>query len=459
MTAPLLVPAAVRGSARPARRIVSWGFGPTALRLFALGLALMIPAWIDRRAVLVMFVWDAVVLAACAIELARMPKAGDLTVQRSWQETLALGVPASVTIEVESGGSLPVTLWAADYVPAALSAELTELKIELAPGATALATYTLVPRQRGDAALDLVAVRYRGPWQLIERWAIASLPQTVRVYPDLREAQQHTLAVIRARQIAMEKRRAHAFGLGRDFESLREFEPGDELRDVCWTATARRGRLVTKIYQPERSQTVWILIDTGRLMRARAGGRTRLDRAANAAFALAEVATTAGDRVALLAYGRRGQRHVPASRGAAHLRALLELLATVQPESADADHAGAAALLMTMQKRRALVVWLTDVAETAAVPEVIESATRMLPRHVVLLAAMQDRELSALARAVPAQSTDMYRVVAAQEVLERRATLLLQLRQRGAFALELGPEELTAAVIDGYLNVKERNLV
>jgi uncharacterized protein (DUF58 family) len=459
VTARLLVPADVTGTARPVRRFMSWGFGPAALRLFALGLVLIVAAWIDRRAVSVMFAWDAVVLAACIVELRRLPPPGALTLRRSWEATLALGIGSAVAIEVENRGGIPITARITDYAPPALEPDAPELEVRVAPGEPSRVTYPIVPRQRGDMTLDVVAVRYRGPWQLVERWAIVSLPQTVRVYPDLREAQRHTLAVIRARQIAMEKRRAHASGLGRDFESLREFQPGDELRDVCWTATARRGRLVTKIYQPERSQTVWILVDTGRLMRARAGGRTRLDRAVNAAFALAEVATAAGDRVALLAYGRRSQRHVPPSRGAPHLRALLETLAVVQPESADADHYGAAAALMTAQKRRALVVWLTDVAETAAVPEVIESASRMLPRHVVLFAVMQDRELAALARAVPARADEMYRVVAAQEVLERRATLLQQLRQRGALALELSAEELTAAVIDNYLKVKERNLV
>src|SRR5258708_27882446 len=143
--------------------------------------------------------------------------------------------------------------------------------------------------------------------------------QTVRVYPDIGEASRETLALIRARQLAIERRRARVFGLGRDFESLRQFQEGDELRDVCWTATARRGHLVTRTYRPERSQTVWIVVDAGRLMRAREGVHTRLDRAVNAPFALARIASGAGDRVGLLAYARSTHRRVPPGRGPAHL--------------------------------------------------------------------------------------------------------------------------------------------
>ena len=114
---------------------------------------------------------------------------------------------------------------------------------------------------------------------------------------------------------------------------------------------------------------------------------------------------------------------------------------------------------MSAQKRRALVVWLTDVAESAAVPEVIESAARMVPRHVVVLAVTRPPELTALAARVPDMERDLYRVMAAQEMVERRALLLEQLRQRGAMAIEVPSAELTGTVVDRYLGVKERNLL
>jgi uncharacterized protein (DUF58 family) len=458
VTTGVLTPGRAGGRAAPRGR-PAFSFTPRTLRLLALGLLLVVPVWIDRRALVAVGAWDVVVLAAWLLDLRRLPRPASLIVSRSWAGPLTLGARQTATLEVRNEEARPIELVATDFAGVQLRRDPAALTMTVAARGTARDAYEVVPGQRGDFELDFVALRYRSRLALAERWAGVSLPQRVRVYPDFAEARRHAFALIRARQIVMEKRRAHAHGLGRDFESLREFQPGDEPRDVCWTATARRGRLVTRTYQPERSQTVWIMIDAGRLMRARDHERTGLDRAVNAAFALAQVASAAGDRVALLAYGRRTQQRLPPGRGAAHLRAFVEALALTRSETAEADHARAAAAVISSQKRRALIVWMTDLAETVATPEVVESAARLVPQHVLLFAVTRPAELSAIAASVPAGERDMYRVMAAQEMIERRARLLRQLRQRGAMAIEMPSPDLTAAVIDRYLTVKERNLL
>ncbi len=153
--------------------------------------------------------------------------------------------------------------------------------------------------------------------RIAERWAIAPLTQTVRVYPNLEESKQDTIYLIRSRQIAMEKRHQRQRGQGREFESLREYREGDEWRDICWSATARRGKLISQVHRIERSQTVWIVLDAGRLLRARVLGLSKLDYAAGAALSLAQVALYSGDRVAMLAYGRRVQQRLPPGAGQA----------------------------------------------------------------------------------------------------------------------------------------------
>jgi uncharacterized protein (DUF58 family) len=448
----------VEGRAAPRRR-AAWSFTPRTLQLLAIGLLLLVPAWIDRRALWAVAAWDAIVFTGWLIDLLRLPRPGAIVVSRSWGGPLMLGAPQTVRIDVRNEGSVSIAARLTDFPAGVLRRDPPEMAFTVPAEGEAGATYEVLPSARGDAPLDYVSLRYRSAAGLAERWAGVSLAQSVRVYPDIAEGQRQSLALIRARQMVMEKRRARAHGLGRDFESLREFQQGDELRDVCWTATARRGKLVTRTYQPERSQTIWIVVDTGRLMRARDAGRTALDRAVNAAFALAHVASGAGDRVALLAYGRRPQQRVAPGRGPAQLRAFVDALAVTRGETAEADHARAAATVMASQKRRAMIVWLTDLAETAAVPEVIESAARLVPQHVLIFTVMRPPELSALAARVPAAEDEMYRVMAAQEMIERRARLLGQLRQRGGIALEVPSAELTGTVIDRYLSVKERNLL
>jgi uncharacterized protein (DUF58 family) len=273
------------------------------------------------------------------------------------------------------------------------------------------------------------------------------------------EGRQQAMYLIRSRQVALEKRRAKRFGGGREFDNLRDYRPGDERRDVCWSASARRGKLVTKVYQPERSQTVWLLVDAGRLLRARIEDRALLDATVTAALTLAQVVLASGDRVGLLAYGRRLQQRVAPARGGNHLRTLVEALAVVRGEAVEADHAAAAAAILAAQKRRALIVWLTDVAETAGTPDVIEHALRMAPSHVVLFAVLRQPEIGALAAAIPHSASEMYRVMSAQEALERREALLHGLGQRGALVLEVAPTELSGGLVDRYLEVKERGLL
>jgi uncharacterized protein (DUF58 family) len=453
-----LAPPPIARSAQPARRL-AFGLTPRTLLFLAAGLLWIGPAWIDRRAVIVLVAWDAIVIALVVLNLRRLPAPEELTVTRTWRSALTLGSPADVHLSIHNRGSVSLDLRVSDYVSAQLRRDLPDVAIHAPAGDAGESTYTVTPRERGDAAMGVVALQWRDGWGLAERWGVASLEQTVRVYPNLQEGRRQAMYLVRSRQITLEKRRAKRFGVGREFDSLRDYRPGDEQRDVAWSASARRGKLVTKVYQPERSQTLWLLVDAGRLLRARVGAQTMLDSTVTAALTLAQVALASGDRVGLLAYGRRLQHRVAPSRGAGHLRGLVEALATVRADGAEADHAAAAAAVLAAQKRRALIVWLTDVAETAGIPDVIEHALRMAPGHVVVFAVLRQPEVTALASAAPTSASEMYRVMSAQETLQRRDALLYGLRQRGALVVEASPEELAGGLVDRYLEVKERGLL
>jgi uncharacterized protein (DUF58 family) len=454
---PLVAPAV----SAPAVSGRSWPFGiaPRMFLLLAAGLVLLAPAWIDRRAAYAVVAWDMLIVALWVLDARRLPSPFALQLRREWSQPLTIGRRAGVDVGVRNDGPVFIRAWLTDHVAGTLRRELPEVEVTVAAGAEASERYSVEPEQRGDVAMGRLFVTYRTAWGLAERWAEAPLEQTVRVYPDMQEARRHSMYLVRSRQVAIEKRRARSKGLGRDFESLRDHREGDELRDVCWSATARRAKIVSKVYQPERSQAVWIIVDGGRLLRARVGRQTKLDCMVTAALALTQVALIAGDRVALLTYGRRVHQRIAPARGPQHLRTIVEALATVSAQSVEADHVGAAGAVMAAQKQRALIVWLTDIAETAGVPDVIESASRLSPRHAVVFAVMGQPEMTALAAATPESPADPYRILAAQETLERRDGLLRGLRQRGVLALELTPGELTAALVSQYLTAKERNLV
>ena len=286
----------------------------------------------------------------------------------------------------------------------------------------------------------------------------------------------------------MQKRKLRLRGVGREFESLRDYSHGDELRNISWTATARRGRLVTRQFTVERSQQVWMVIDAGRLSRTAfelrrkvavgAGGGTvpfeetdaereeahmlsvtQLDQAATAATMLAQVIQSSGDKFALMAYGRDVQQLLPPGAGAAHLRLMIDLLSQTKSEAAEADHLQAISRLKTAQRRRGLIVWITELVDSVGKPELVIAASELVRRHLVVLVLLKHPELEALAAATPKNADEMFHAAAAQEMLERRRETIAQLERQGVLIVETTAAEVGIRAVSKYLEVKAEGLL
>jgi uncharacterized protein (DUF58 family) len=446
---------------RPARSLGRWpaAFSSRFFLAILVGFVWLGPAWWDLRLGAMILVWDAVVLGIWWIDWSQLPRPDLMEIKRLWSEPVLLGVTSRVRLEVHAESGPRMSVQIVDEVPNSLRRQPPQAEIEVLPGQTSGAEYDFRPGDRGDLRWGRTFISYRSPLQFAERRAVADLAQVVRVYPNLQEAKKLSLYLLRSRQIELEKRLQHRPERGREFESLREYRDGDEPRDICWTATARRSRLVTKVYRAERSQCVFLVVDAGRLMLARTGSLTKLDFALTSALSLAHVAMAGGDTVGLIAYGRKVQSQINPGRGPAHLRTILEQLALVRGELVEADHARAVRTLLGRHRRRALVVWITDLAETAATPEVIESATGVASRHLMLFVALGQPELAALVARRPESPEEMYRYAAGMELVERREILLRRLREQGALALELQPGQLAVGLVNQYLQIKERSMI
>ncbi|MFB3815860.1 MAG: DUF58 domain-containing protein [Terriglobales bacterium] len=454
-----LLPPPLTAEARRAGRL-KFGCGRRLLLLFALGMLWVVPAFWIRSFLYLLIAWDAVLLLGWLLDLVRLPRSGELVVERSWAGVPAIGCESQVILKLTNRSARALDCRMEDDPPAALRPSAGPVvKLVVAAKRSAVGHYQLRAVERGDHRIGHVHLRVRSMFDLAERWYRAPLAQEIRIYPNLEAAKRNTIYLMRSRQIEMEKRRLRLRGMGREFDSLREYQEQDDFRDICWTATARRGKLVTKVYTIERSQPVWIVLDTGRLLRTRVGALSKLDYAADAALSLAQLALYSGDRVGLLAYGRRIKQRVPLGRGNVHLRQIVEALAVVDVEIPEADHLRAAGTLLALQKRRGLVVWLTDLAETAMTPEVIEGASQMLARNLLLFVVIGQPELRDKAAERPESATAMYEMVAAQEMVQRRELLLARLRDQGALAMEVMPAQLSTALLNQYLAIKERSLV
>jgi len=462
-----LHPETIRAACRPRGRF-AFGLTPRTIWLLVGGLALALPGFFSAHLGYGMLVWDALVLIAVLWDATRLPALQLITVERSWSNAPSLSSTTEIEIAVEQNGGTILDCRIVDDLPESLVKVPSTRSLRAWPRVRAALRYKIDPLQRGDVTTGWVYIRYRSLLGLIDKWAMAPLEQTVRVYPALRQGEDQEIFLARGRQIELQLRRARERGLGRDFESLREYLEGDDLRDICWTATARRGQLITRRYQTERSQAVWIVLDAGRLLQGRIlrdtddperRGYSKLDYACSTAVALAQLALYSGDRVGLLVYGQHIQQRVLPGRGPAHLRLIVEALAQAHVESSEADHLRATATLNRWQPRRALILWITDLAETAMRPEVIDGAMQLLRRHVLLFVAMAQPDVEAIAKGRPKNVEQMFRASAAQELVMRREILLARLRDQGALTLDLDPDKLTSAVLNQYLRVKERAMV
>jgi uncharacterized protein (DUF58 family) len=490
-----LVPPPVRAPATAHR----FGYALTAraLVLLTAGCLLAIPGFFHPGFrhfgwTWAMVAWDALVLLLAALDATALPAPAGIVVERRFNNSPVLGEPSQITLEVTQTSNSILEMRVADALHPAVDPMPAVTHIDVYPRDPARVTVACTPNTRGDVTLGKVFLRYRGALKLAERWAAADLEQKIRVYPPIeRSPEDMALFLLRIRQIALQKRRLRLRGLGREFESLRDYQRGDELRNIAWPATARRGKIITREFTTERSQQVWIVLHAGRLSRTAfelrrkaalaanvaAGERaavslqdslseenllltvTQLDQASGAAVALAQTVMQSGDKAALLVYGRKIQQQLLPASGAAHLRQFVDSLSQVRAESSEANHLSAAARLKHLQRRRGLILWITELADTARRPEVVDAAVDLARRHLVLLVVLVHPELDQLSRREPRDVEQMFISTAASEILERRREVLARLRAQGVLVVETSPGSVKADAINQYLEVKSRGMV
>jgi uncharacterized protein (DUF58 family) len=300
-----------------------------------------------------------------------------------------------------------------------------------------------------------LVVLERAPLGLLRRRTVQDAGAVLAVYPDatryLRPEALDPTRVLALLGVRPTRRR----GDGLEFESLRDYVPGDDPRRVDWAASARRGRLVSRRYQHERHRTVVIAVDASRLMGARIGDRTKLDFAVDAALALAYAGLVAGDRMAMTVFDRRVRGWVPPQQHRARLGAFIELLRTAEPTLTEASHAALVRELSRRQRQRCLVVVLTDFVEVAA-EALLEPLAVLGRRHRVLLVALRDPVFAGLRAPAPADDVPLgpYRRLALDHLLREREAAMATARRRGLQTLDLAPDEVTAAVLNRYLALR-----
>jgi uncharacterized protein (DUF58 family) len=380
-----------------------------------------------------------------------------LLLERRLPERAYVGSACPVALEVRNPGMRPAAVRVYEAAPEDLRPSQLDLGACSVPaGAAVDLGYELRPRRRGDRPLGAALAFAGSALGLLRRRVEAGAGECLRVYPEVAHLLRPEALDPRRFAEQLGARPVRRRGEGVEFESLRDYVPGDDPRRLDWAASARRGRPVVRHYQHERNHTVAIALDASRLMAAEVEGRSKLDHAVDAALALAHAALVSGDRVSLAVFDREVRGFLAPRRHRREIGQLVDFLRPVQPRLVEADFRSLAREIAVRQRQRALVVVLTDFVETEAAS--LEGALAVVGRsHRVLLVALRDPLYAGLDPRAPApggSAEELHRRLVLGDLLREREATLLGLRRAGLHTLDLAPRELTARVLNRYLQFR-----
>jgi uncharacterized protein (DUF58 family) len=405
-----------------------------------------------RPALGTVWLWLLLVALVTLVDWWLAVRPASLEVRREPPGSVRMGDVARSSLTVTNPGRRAVRALVRDAWQPTAGASGNRHRVRLAPQARTVLTTRLQPRRRGDLAALGVTVRVPGPLGLAARQTTLPVPGTVRSLPPF-EARKHLPSRL-ARLRELDGRAAvRVRGQGTEFDSLRDYVRGDDVRSIDWRASARTRDVVVRTWQPERDRRVVLVLDTSRVSAARVDDVPRLDSAMDAALLLAALAARAGDRVDLVAGDRRVRARVRAA-GARDIAATLQdAMADLEPVIAEADWSALAGAVAQMGRQRALVVLLTPLEPASVVEGLLPVLPTLTARHRVVVASVADPALARLA-AGRAGLDEVYAAAAAEQVRAARRRTSEVLAALGVDVVDAPADALPPALADHYLSLK-----
>jgi uncharacterized protein (DUF58 family) len=408
--------------------------------------ALAVPSWAGLAAV------NAVLAVLVAVDLALAGAVRRLRFERSGPTAARLGEPAAVTLVIANPGPRRVRGLLRDAWPPSAGAVPSRHRVDVPAGERRRVTTVLRPTRRGDRPAAQVTVRSVGPLGLAARQGSHAVPWAVRVLPPFHSRRHLPARLDRLRELDG-RTAVMVRGQGTEFDSLREYVVGDDVRSIDWRASARAADVMVRTWRPERDRHVLAVLDTGRTSAGRVGDAPRLDASLDAALLLAALASRAGDRVELLAYDRWVQAEVRGAASSELLPALVTAMAALEPSLVETDMRGLAGQVLQRTGRRSLVVLFTGLDAAPVEEGLLPVLPHLVARHRVLVASVADPRVAEMA-AGRGEVAAVYEAAAAQRSLAERARTTAALVRRGVEVVDAPPYELAPALADRYLALK-----
>ena len=404
-------------------------------------------AGLNRSAADAALLLNLVLVAVACVDLLISPSPNDVAIHREISEVLSVGAsnPATLTAHNRTGLTLAITLH--DDPGPLCEVDRLPQSVTVGPGKEETIHYSVKPSRRGASEMPAVHLRFPTRLGLWTRHQIRPLPTPIRIYPDIRAVYRYELMARQNRLSEIGVRMVRMPGQGREFERLREFRYGDEIRQIDWKATARQRQLISREFNVERNQNIVIMVDCGRFMRNETDGISYLDRALNSAIMLSYIALGQGDNVSLLAFSNKIERFIRPVRGKPGIQSILRSTYDIQASQNVSDYSLALEYLTTVQRKRALIVLITFVTDELQLRVIGESLKlRSLP-YLPLCVLLQDVGLRQMADRIPESDLDAYHTAAAAQVLTGQSHEAASLREAGIMLIDTPPDLLTERLI------------
>jgi uncharacterized protein (DUF58 family) len=389
-----------------------------------------------------------VLLVLIGVDVALTASPNKLHAERQLPVNGRLGEPLDSTLLLRNDGPRRLRGRVRDAWPPSAGLTPSTTSLALGPGERLRVAATLHPTRRGDRRARTLVVRATGPLGLAGRQRSLDVPGRVRILPHFRSRALLPEKLSRLRQVEGLVA-ARGAGRGTEFDSLREYVPGDDVRSIDWRATARRSAVAVRTYRPERDRRVVLVLDTGRTSAGRVGDEPRLDHALDAALLLSALAFRAGDRVDLIAHDAVPRAVIER----ASLASLSDRMALLEPALVEANHEATLGQTLRIARRRSLIVLFTDLVPAVVEESLLPSLAPLLRRHTVLIAALADPRVAELVGA-RGDVSDVYGAAAAERAQAERRRLAGLLRRRGVEVVDAPPSHFASAVADAYLELK-----
>lgn len=385
----------------------------------------------------------------------------NLRFSRQCKDILSIHRWADVTLTVSylDDGQGPIQQSTSDshlqireLIPAFLALSQDTLDCQLKPGLTTTIHYKVRANQRGDAiigGLDLIKNSPFKLWQTIWRSTETTL---LKVYPDFQAVSGYALMASENHTSQLGIKRTQRRGEGMEFHQLREYQRGDTSRQIDWKATARKQKIISRDYQDERDQQIIVLLDNGRRMRSEDEQLGHLDHAVNAMALLSHIALKQGDAVGLMSFGT-DQRWLPCKKGGAHINTILNHVYDLQPGVHATDYSGAAQKLLTLQRKRSLVILITNTRDED-IDDLLPAIKLIGKHHLILLANIREPILTKNLERPVTDIESVYGYCGTVDYLTRRDKVKQQLIEAGVFIVDAQPQHLAIEVCNGYLDIK-----